>query len=289
MPQRSSLVSTLVDTIRVVILIALLTVLCDGRKRNCKERRKSATNRIIDGYEITPGEFPEFVAVRIVEKHYRKGQFRTCSGVIIGEDMVLTAAHCVQTWHEMEIGMGVYTPDAWPYIVHGVTKHKVIKACPSEQYYLDEVGRAFYDFAILVLEKPIKNATIAPLEMNPIEPGWKGTAVGAGLTEHHGNGRGETPFASQALPMESVECYEKNRHETHVCFTNYNPKYPGDVCYGDSGGPVLSDGPIRTVLALASYENEGEICLHGGKARTVFANIPNLRHQIEQTIIECRP
>lgn len=295
MLQRTSSAPIWVSLIRVALFIcisiALLTVSCDGRRRKCKKRARGSTNRIVGGWSIDEGDFPEFVSLQFVDKENGN---TTCSGVLIDDDMVLTVAHCViePRWQKIYAAPSIFTPIAWERL--GAKVHSVAKACPSEQYHLDETGRAFYDFAVLLLETPVENATVAALETKPIELGKRGTVVGAGLEIYKGqsNGQlyGQYPARVQALHVESVECYERNIHESHVCFSYYDLKHPGDTCYGDSGGPVLSDEPNRTILALTSYENKGEECWdkQGLKAKSVWTSVPNMRHKIEELIRRCR-
>lgn len=208
--------------------------------------------------------------------------------------MFLTAAHCAAEplLQKIYVMPGIFTPIVWDK--YGVKLYSFAKACLSEQYHLDETGRALYDFAVLRLEMPIENARVAALETKPIELGTTGTAVGSRLLIYHGQSNGQFygtyPRVMQALRMESVDCHEENIHDSHVCFTWIDPKHPGDVCYGDSGGPVLSNGPNPTIIALASYENKKEICRRppGVKPRSVWTDVPNMRHKIEELIGRCR-
>lgn len=284
MRQITSSASTLINPIRIVlffcVLIALLAVLCEGRKSNCRNKKKSSNNRVINGYELKPGDFPEFVSLEI----FARFNSAICSGVLIDKDVVLTAAHCVQEYTRIYVGHGIHHPDMW--IQRGVKQYEAANACQSDRYDKNRIGE-FYDFGVVILKEPIENAKVAALESKPIELGQRGTAVGVGYIKYFGHAEGEVGEKAWAIPMEATQCSPNNIHPSHVCFTSYDPRYIGDVCYGDSGGPVLTNGPNPSILGLVSYGTDERTCL-AEKSRTVFVNVPQLKNEIEETVIRCR-
>ncbi|XP_065158740.1 serine protease 55-like [Atheta coriaria] len=100
------------------------------------------STRVINGTQVTLGEFPYIVSIQIFGRH-------NCDGSILDATHILTAAHCVQGFESHEF-----------YIQYGVVDLKETrnKIKVSDRVYHAGFKRTylFFDIAILTLEKSIK-------------------------------------------------------------------------------------------------------------------------------------
>lgn len=263
-------------------LIAQPIVLCDARRNHHK------TNRLIDGVEVSEGEFPEHVAMEIPVSNNKTG---TCGGVLIHSDIVLTAGHCLKRIFDIK-SMNVSNSINAPYMWTQSDRKRAVRvkaACISDKYsVVNKV--ASYDYGVLVLEKKFDKYKKAKLASENPKVGMTGIAIGMGLTHYDQKNPKNNVSAKKLrkLEMEVIECSEQNQHETKICFTSKNG---GDVCYGDSGSPVFSKD--HKVLGLTSHINTPpnqppERCIPGYKARSVFADITRNRKLIDKLVKDCR-
>ncbi|CAD5232420.1 unnamed protein product [Bursaphelenchus xylophilus] len=148
------------------------------------------------------------------------GNTTICSGVLLAEDIVATAAHCRH-------------PD-WPLAKYFVRLGE--QEVPVASYYgktptLEECN----DNALLILEKNITVQTASPLyvycgEVSDLEDC---AGYGYGLTEHNAKSR-EVREAHYTVRKRQ----QSDEYGTNSCLmASYHSK--AKMCYGDSGGPTI--------------------------------------------------
>lgn len=279
MPRRTNLVFNSIVGGLTIVLAAVL-----AEDINFRTGARNLSKRIINGHRVAQDEFQEYVSLKI--NSGRGNLSGLCGGVLIDRDVVLTAAHCVKSAVKVEVAPGIYSPKYWD--LFGIKTYTASRVCLSREYDEDIPPRN--DFAILTLEKPIPNARVAVLETNKIEAGMRGTAIGLGKIrfDREDEARSMYPTMLRAVSMKSVECKPEHKHASHVCFSGYNPDNFGGPCFGDSGGPILSEGKNRTVLGIASYAVSREPCHPKVNSQSVYTNVSNLRSEIHLITIRCR-
>ncbi|MDQ3233487.1 MAG: trypsin-like serine protease [Pseudobdellovibrionaceae bacterium] len=149
-----------------------------------------------------------------------------CSGSIIAQDVVLTAAHCIDS--DLE---GIR-------IVFGAgSESRAVRAV--ERLLPPGVSRfPNYDLAKVYLEGYLP-AGFRPIDIGPVVSSVEVLIAGYGDSDVHCTGG-----ACGARLLEGwtrVNSVMDNGHARHLFTTHYHPLTGGaSVCFGDSGGPVYS-------------------------------------------------
>jgi len=204
--------------------------------------KKPSQLKIIGGENASIEDFPWQV-------YFRSGNYM-CGGSIIGDDWIITAAHCVFDDAGDTIPasrMYVRVGTATPYITTTGKIYYVEQAIVHEEYNEDELVN---DIALLKLKEPIdfENATaielISALDVaqGDTDPGVIATVTGWGKSSVNPD---EFPEILQKvdLPIVSNETAEEVWHFT-IPETQLTAGYRAgnkDACNGDSGGPLVVD------------------------------------------------
>jgi hypothetical protein len=182
-----------------------------------------------------------------------------CTGTLIAQDQVLTAAHCVAFMDDFT----AYGAETWFLVGNDLTRSGGVEdmalvASVAIHPDYDPVSLA-HDLAVMGLAEGVSGEPMPLTEQTPGDS-WAGRElwhIGFGLT---GWDEEETGVKREVmLPIYTVTA----DHLVH-----YDPG--GDnLCLGDSGGPAIdpSDGSI---VGVASYvwlfDEEGTFCDEGGSA-----------------------
>uniref|UniRef100_A0A2H8TQQ6 Serine protease nudel n=1 Tax=Melanaphis sacchari TaxID=742174 RepID=A0A2H8TQQ6_9HEMI len=214
---------------------------------------RSKDPRVVGGVASNPGAWPWLIAL------YQDGIFH-CGGVILNDQWVLTAAHCVNQYnkHFYEVQAGILRRFSFsPMEQSRIVTHAIIHT----QYSRSTMEN---DLAVLRLDRGLEfNRWVRPVclpdnKLNWIPfPGTMCTAVGWGATVEHGpdpdNMREvEVPILAECTHKSDIEGKE-------ICAGYLSGGH--DTCQGDSGGPLLCREPNNlNKWYVAGIVSHGEGC-----------------------------
>ncbi|XP_075768362.1 uncharacterized protein LOC142821352 [Pelodiscus sinensis] len=177
----------------------------------------------------------------------KRGEYRYCSGFLVAENFVLTAAHCQEGKITVILG------------AHNVTKQEksqqricVRRKIPHPQYNRDTLNN---DIMLLELEKPAElndHVKTIPLPEpgEGVEPGTACSVAGWGRTIAAAN-------VLQEVDVEVLEddnCLKYDYYDPATMLSARHPQNCGDTAKGDSGGPLVCDGKAQGIVSRVSID-----------------------------------
>merc|ERR1712055_54080 len=224
-----------------MVLVILLGAALAAKKPN-SDRPTMARNRyaqpfIVGGVEAERGAWPWQVSLDIFGSH-------TCGGVLIGEQWVLTAAHCISIEVDVVLGMHDTWFDAPPTIqvlaVDQYFEHPDFSLEPSEGFpndiaLLKLAGQAdLSNPNIQIASLPSSTDKTFYEDKNCVITGW-------------GLENGDDWFLPATLNQAEVDVISEGRcsqlwdgvpiSDCHICVYDEATQSRG-ACNGDSGGPL---------------------------------------------------
>lgn len=239
---------------RTYLLAALLSATgCGG------EPSSTVTDAIIGG-EPTDGDHAVMMLVSYPDDHL---SFDVCTATVVAEDVLLTAAHCVDPMTHAGRSFGVFPrSDASTYTTAN-TLIPQLRDVAEVHLHPDYVRDApFYaDIAVVVTTEPL-GVDPVPVNRAPLDPNLVGAAVRI-------VGFGATTYGELNL--------EKHRANTVlVAIDDVDTVQLGDDthrgCVGDSGGPAFIDQQGEEVLFGVDSYAEIEGCLEPAHYRRTDAH-----------------
>jgi len=224
-----------------------------------------AVSRIYNGQDAPPNRYDYFVFAE--NSSYR------CGGVLVADNVVLSAAHCRGLWYQAGIGL---------HSMYGEADHesiRVLKEIPHPDYS----GKPSYDNDIMVVLLDGKSR-VSPVCMAESSITLK---VGEDLTVM-GFGKMETDNLATVLREAEAQyitnAYCSERYSGYLVSDNMLcafSKTGQDACQGDSGGPLIRRGADATDDLAVGIVSWGVDC---GTMPGVYTRISRYQDWIEPLV-----
>lgn len=247
---------------------------------------KDQLNKPIPSVNWTVGEGPTTghpgVALLLARKDGESEYVAQCSGTLVRQNVILTAAHCMcwsknpdenyPTGASCVKGGGGKQPaalsraDNWRVFFQHVGVREVSKVIINEGYRFDDDG-VRNDLALLVLAEPIKDINPPPLPVSasPASPWQKGEIIGFGFSAT--GVEGATVLSQLTRPgLKAKGGVNSSRCDGHTFLdpasslcSLFSPEFGGSeatVCSGDSGGPLRLFDTDGTEIGVTSGRNK---------------------------------
>ena len=235
-------------------LLLFLILLSCGQKYT-SENGKFLTSAIIDGAQVTLDDYASLSVIGL------RDQTTKCSGTLISENLIVTAAHCVSTWQDKKsFGKAKRKLITTPIMFYSYRKEvrptyvrmDQIELFPTEDFD-DETN---HDFAIVKLKEKAPKGFKAASLLSPdyiIQRNSELLLAGFGYTDRFNNDNNmELPRAPYQIKVPFVEI-----RGTRIVVSQVNGKR--GAYFGDSGGPAYIETENGLLLAGSTQSGSAEL------------------------------
>jgi hypothetical protein len=176
----------------------------------------------------------------------------SCTGTVLGNELVLTAAHCVYAGRDFKILSVDSNHLSTPINVASIELHP--------QYGPQEIlgSRATADLALLKLATPLSLVISAPSLGHRVEAGERYTIVGYGVAEYQNKKSFGTLRAAELV----VTGHPGSRQIRLVDPATGGTRAGLGMCNGDAGAPAIQDigGQLVGISVWSTGPGESEGC-----------------------------
>jgi secreted trypsin-like serine protease len=206
---------------------------------------KDIDSRILNGAQAALGQFPWETAL-----HVRIGNATyLCSGSIISEEWILTAAQCLDEADSVDVLAGLIDLNGSGTVARGSVK------VVHEDYDSNALNN---DIGLIKLTTPLTfNVNVAPIALAEtlLEDGIDVTVAGWGAVSNVGDGSEFLNYVD-LVTIRNSECiavYGNVIVDSIVCAQSGSAVLKS-VCYGDGGSPLVIDAGTNPVqVGLVSF------------------------------------
>jgi secreted trypsin-like serine protease len=227
--------------------------------RSTKQSRE-LKSRIVGGHVADPTKYPFFAWLNIEYSDWSSSGNTFCGGTLIAPDVVMTAAHCLYGFDNIDVWVNATTRAPSDYEYFRKTIRKVI----HPKYQSSKFGN---DIGLLFLESPVTNVPLVQRNRNMSLPGNTRTiitAIGFGRLSTSGS-TPESLMEATYFSVPKPTCIKKVGtwavHESEICAGEGKK----GTCYGDSGGPIF----------LPKKKDDDELVQFGMTSRGSDYDCPN--------------
>ena len=212
--------------------------------------------RMMKGRYAHYGQFPYFSILF-------NGNSLWCGGSIIGDDRILTAAHCLDNISHENLKVAFGTVN----LRYATASTPVAKVYKHPKY----IG-GYNDIALLKLMEPVSSfKTYAePISL----PRYKGDDRTRFEVISMGHGKTEFGSSSNSLLFTNLTISKCNRPETIICANGIDGK---DTCEGDSGGPLVAYREETSPYLIGVVKGGDRFCRGTGYYTRVSYYLPWIR------------
>jgi trypsin len=245
-----------------LLLLGCLATQVECDNADVLRRAQETTNTIVGGEVAQAGEYPWFGVF--------SGGGPLCGGALVHEDIVMTAAHCLENGNPASIRVGATTTSNGNLAtVESSVIHPNYRSKDLEN-----------DIAIIKLASPVNNKVAVYNKDDSVPTDGSNTiAMGFGRTDADAGGGSTTLLKVTLEALSDDDCTD--------LFAGYDPSFNvcadktnAGICFGDSGGPLVTEGGV--VVGLASFVVQ--TC--DSKFPDFFTRVSSYRAWIQRAICE---
>lgn len=253
----------------LLISIGLIFLTSCGDINNHSKKISQKNLEIVNG-EIPDASQKDAVTLSTVAitspRHIKKGQ-SFCTGTIIKENVIMTAAHCI---NETMLDQYIITFGRTVQEAYSNQKTaRIINAVVHEDFYSANAGN---DIALILIEKNIPEPyMVAPIFKSEIKDSSIFKIAGFGITKY------KNPSTETGTLRQATVYFDGPFNKNQIILKGKNGE---DTCQGDSGGPayIIEDG-IHFVAGITSW---GYGCGNKG----YYTDVRLFNEWIDKTIFE---
>ncbi|XP_068244241.1 phenoloxidase-activating factor 1-like [Palaemon carinicauda] len=250
------------------------------------------SRKIFNGVEAPVGAFPWMAILGYTDSFISGGLEWSCGGVLINDQYVLTAAHCVVPQLPLnEIRLGEHNLDTDPDCTDAeCPSHQAFKITRSQIIsHPNYDTRTLYsdDIALIRLDRKVTfNRLVQPaclpdaqFDVESFLNRRNATIAGWGSM---GEGSKSQVLKSAGVPFVNLDTcqslYQNSFNSDQLCFGGEGGR---DSCSGDSGGPIFqasTTGDRTTIIGVSSFRIE---C---GAYPDIYTKVSSYRSWIVQNL-----